>query len=243
MNQNEKNMNIILSGASKGIGNAMAKQAVMNVKSGKLYLIARDKKKLEALKFECNKINNMFEVFCIPFDLNELSFEQESISKHIDAQHIDILINNAGSLVNKKFDLLTGKDVDSMLHINFRAPLMLIKELLDRMGGESPTHVLNIGSMGGFQGSSKYPGLSVYSATKAALASLTECLAIEYSNANLFFNCLALGAVQTEMLDRAFPGFKAPIDPDGIAKYLIDFAINGHNYINGKVLPVSFTGI
>jgi NAD(P)-dependent dehydrogenase (short-subunit alcohol dehydrogenase family) len=97
--------------------------------------------------------------------------------------------------------------------------------------------------MGGFQGSSKFPGLGIYSSSKAAIASLTECLATEYAQSNIRFNCLALGAVQTEMLEEAFPGYEAPLNAKEMGSYIADFALNGFNYFNGKILPVSGTNI
>ena len=101
------------------------------------------------------------------------------------------------------------------------------------------SHVVNIGSMGGFQGSSKFRGLSVYSAAKAAISVLTETLAMEYSDSGISFNCLAFGSVQTEMLEVAFPGYNAPIDATGMAGFVTWFSLNGHKYFNGKILPVS----
>jgi NAD(P)-dependent dehydrogenase (short-subunit alcohol dehydrogenase family) len=95
--------------------------------------------------------------------------------------------------------------------------------------------------MGGFQGSAKFPGLSFYSASKAALCCLTECLATELKDKSIKMNALALGSVQTEMLDKAFPGYKAPVKAEEIAEFITDFAINGHRYVNGKVLPVSLS--
>ena len=113
--------------------------------------------------------------------------------------------------------------------------------MFSNMGGVKPTHVVNIGSMGGVQGSVKFPGLSIYSASKAALATLTECLAAEYPDKNIYFNCLALGAVQTEMFDEAFPGYKAPLTADEAAEFITDFALNGYKYFNGKIIPVSLS--
>ena len=95
--------------------------------------------------------------------------------------------------------------------------------------------------MGGVQGSVKYSGMAYYSASKAALATLTECLAEEYKERGIFFNCLAFGAVQTEMLTEAFPGYKAPITATEAAHFVVDFALTGHRYFNGKILPVSVT--
>jgi NAD(P)-dependent dehydrogenase (short-subunit alcohol dehydrogenase family) len=101
------------------------------------------------------------------------------------------------------------------------------------------SHIVNIASMGGFQGSSKYKGLSYYSASKAALACLTECLATEFQESKIKVNCLALGAVQTEMFEAAFPGNKAPVKAHEMAEFIADFALKGHKFFNGKILPVA----
>ena len=102
-------------------------------------------------------------------------------------------------------------------------------------------HIVNIGSMGGFQGSSKFPGLSAYSASKAALHTLTECLAQEFTEQGIKVNCLALGSAQTEMLEKAFPGYESPVMAFEMGKYIADFALTGHRFFNGKVLPVAVT--
>ena len=70
---------------------------------------------------------------------------------------------------------------------------------------------MHISSMGGVQGSSKFPGLSLYSAAKGAVCVFTESLSTEWVQRGIAVNALALGAVQTEMLDEAFPGFQAPV--------------------------------
>jgi NAD(P)-dependent dehydrogenase (short-subunit alcohol dehydrogenase family) len=93
--------------------------------------------------------------------------------------------------------------------------------------------------MGGFQGSDKFPGLSAYSVTKGTLSILTECLAVELQDKNIKVNCLCLGAVQTEMLNEAFPGLTAPVEASQMGTYISDFVINGHTFYNGKVLPVA----
>ncbi len=93
--------------------------------------------------------------------------------------------------------------------------------------------------MGGVQGSLKFPGLSAYSSSKAAVITLTELLAEEYKESGPSFNVLALGAVQTEMLEEAFPGYKAPISAEKMAKYIADFSLSGNEFYNGKLLQVS----
>jgi NAD(P)-dependent dehydrogenase (short-subunit alcohol dehydrogenase family) len=109
------------------------------------------------------------------------------------------------------------------------------------MGKKNKAHIVNISSMGGFQGTSKFPGLSAYSSSKAALSGLTECLAEELKDKNIAVNCLAIGAVQTEMLAKAFPGYKAPLSAKQMAEFICNFSLTGHLYFNGKIIPVSST--
>ena len=154
---------------------------------------------------------------------------------------VDALINNAGYLKQMQFAESSLEAVQQMFNINVYAAGFLTKELLPLLGKSELAHVVNVSSMGGFQGSSKFPGLSWYSASKAALASLTEVLAQEYSESSLRFNCLAIGAVQTEMLEEAFPGYQAPVQPDDMAEYFVNFALMGHKFFNGKVLPVALS--
>ena len=101
------------------------------------------------------------------------------------------------------------------------------------------SHVVTISSMGGVQGSMKFPGLAAYSSSKAAVITLTELLAEEYKASGVSFNVLALGAVQTEMLEEAFPGYQAPITAIEMAEYILYFSLNGNKYYNGKLLQVS----
>lgn len=231
-------MNVIITGASKGLGYAIARQ-FSKAGSFHLYLISRSGPGLAKLKKECLSINPSVKITLLPFDLRDL--EAGDLPAELLVSHVDILINNAGLLVNKSFSELHMEEITGMIGVNYLSPVLLMQKLIDRMGGKHSTHIVNISSMGGFQGSSKFPGLSIYSSTKAALASLTECLAEEYKDKNIFFNCLALGAVQTEMLEMAFPGYKTPMRPETMAAYIVEFALNGYRYYNGKVLPLSLS--
>ena len=150
---------------------------------------------------------------------------------------IDVLINNAGSLINKPFLEISSSDFEAVFKVNVFAVASLTRLMLPMMNAKG--HVLNITSMGGVQGSAKFPGLSAYSSSKGALVILTELLAEEFKDSGPSFNALALGAVQTEMLEEAFPGYKAPVSAVQMAEYIIDFALNGHQFYNGKVLPIS----
>src|SRR5690606_26906492 len=152
---------------------------------------------------------------------------------------VDILINNAGALINKPFLDTSMEEFAHMLQTNVMAHANMIKHIvpLMREGG----HIVNISSMGGFQGSVKFPGLSAYSASKGALAILTECLAEELKDKNIKVNCLALGSSQTEMFEAAFPGMQAGTLAFEMGRYVADFALNGSKYFNGKIIPVSNT--
>jgi short-subunit dehydrogenase len=153
---------------------------------------------------------------------------------------IDYVVNNAGLLINKAFLELTEKDIQTSYDVNVIGVMKSLQIVLPKMF-TSGGHVVNISSMGGFQGTVKFSGLSTYSSSKAALVSLTEMLAEEYKESKVKFNCLCLGAVQTEMLEKAFPGYQAPISATKMAEYIVNFTLNAFNWINGKVIPVSLS--
>jgi len=152
-------------------------------------------------------------------------------------QKVDILIHNAGSLVNKSFEKLTLNDFQKVYQINVFAVAKLTQMVLPFL--QRGSHVVTISSIGGIQGSLKFPGLAAYSSSKGAVITLSELLAEEYKNQGISFNVLALGAVQTEMLEEAFPGYQAPISAQDMANYIADFALKGNKVYNGKVLQVS----
>ena len=232
-------MEILVTGASRGIGYQVALKFASNPNNN-VYVIARSEDKLNNLKEEAFTRYGFKNIFPIVLDL-EAEYRNNDLSKLIKlkSNHIDILINNAGYLDNSLFENTSIDIAEKIFKINFFAPASLIKALLPIMGNGRTSHIINIGSMGGYQGSLKYPGLSFYSASKAALSSLTECLAEEFKDSDISFNCLALGAVQTEMLEEAFPGYKAPVSASQMADYIVEFAINGNKKFNGKVIPVN----
>lgn len=234
-------MNIIITGASKGIGFEIAKEFAKN-QDNKIILISRDYERLINLKDECINNNLKSEMFTIKYDFNELNLQKQLLPKILQYfTKIDILINNAGMLINKPFEEIEINEAMHMFNVNFFAVSELIRVLLPYFTVDSHKHIINISSMGGFQGSMKFKGLSYYSASKAAIANLTECLAEEYKDKNISFNCLALGSVQTEMFNKAFPEVQASLKPKEMAKFIIDFALNGNKYFNGKILPVSIS--
>ncbi len=152
-------------------------------------------------------------------------------------KQVDVLIHNAGAIVNKLFAKVSMDDFEKVYRTNVFAVAALTQKLLPLMLPES--HVVTVSSMGGIQGSMKFPGLSAYSSSKGAVITLTELLAEEYKDHGPSFNVLALGAVQTEMLQEAFPGYQAPTTPSEMARFIGDFALTGNKFFNGKILQVS----
>lgn len=234
-------MNIVITGASRGIGFELAKIFCLDT-NNTIVITARSLKKLTELKSECMKLNpacNILPISCDLSDKNAVSNFTLELTKSLSS--IDILINNAGTIVNKPFLELSETDIEHVYKVNVFSVIALVQNLLPYMEQTTKSHIVNISSIGGFQGSAKFAGLSAYSSSKAALTCLTECLAEEFKDLNTAFNCLALGATQTEMLEEAFPGYKAPISAAQMAEYIADFAKNGQKYMNGKIIPVSLS--
>jgi NAD(P)-dependent dehydrogenase (short-subunit alcohol dehydrogenase family) len=229
-------MNIIVTGASRGIGFATVK-SFAKAGNNKIIAIARSGDKLDNLKNVCRKINPGAEVIPLPVDIGSDETEKVLVRVINEVGNISVLVNNAGKLINKPFKDLCNSDFDDLFNINVKSVYRIIKILLPFFSANA--HIINISSMGGVQGSAKFPGLSLYSASKGAVAILTEALAEELMEEGIAVNCLALGAVQTEMLEEAFPGYKAPLTAENMGKYIADFALNGNKYYNGKILPVS----
>ncbi|NVK05239.1 MAG: SDR family oxidoreductase [Flavobacteriia bacterium] len=223
----------VVTGASRGIGYALSKE--LHSRGVQVIATARSEDKLKALQAECDgkleyRVLDLSDRGAVEAWANELS------EKGIQISH---LINNAGSLVNKPFGEITAEELRRVYEVNVFSVFEFIQRTLGLF--TSDVHVVNISSMGGFQGSQKFPGLSAYSSSKAAVASLTECLQEEFAEKGWAFNALCLGAVQTEMLEEAFPGFAAPTSPEEMAVFIADFAMGAQKYLKGKVLPISST--
>ncbi len=230
-------MNVIITGASRGIGNATARR-FLSVAGYRLGVVARHEAPLQQLHEACVPGST---VIPYVFDLSggEVNGLTEAIMRDFD--RVDILINNAGYLVNKPFAALEREDYLQSMEVNFLAPLFLIRQLLPLLERSEVKHVVNITSMAGFQSITKVPGLAAYSASKAALNNLTELLAVEMEETGLRINALAPGTVDTEMLRKAMPGYRAQVSPPEMAEYIFSFATTAWQVINGKVIPVALT--
>ena len=233
-------MNIIITGASSGVGFEAALEWIKESEHT-VVAIGRSLDKLKRLSQIAKDLNPAGKLIPLQFDIVEGEFEEGLIpflNYHLTGP-IDVLVNNAGVLINKSFADTSDDEWMEMFQYNVLGHVHMIRALLPYFN--SPAHIVNIGSMGGYHGTEKFNGLSAYSSSKAALHSLTECLAQELKSQKISVNALAFGSVQTEMIEKAFPGFEAPIMAFEMGKYLADFALSGHKFFNGKVLPVALS--
>lgn len=220
--------NVIITGTSRGIGLELVK--IFAEGGHNVMAVSRNEEPVKNL--------GLTNVATLAFDVTkETDLEELKARVEQDWKQVDILIHNAGAILNKKFEEISSEEFEKVYRINVFGVAALTKKMLPFMN--SGGHVVTISSMGGIQGSVKFAGLSAYSSSKAAVINLTEIWAEEFKENGPSFNVLALGAVQTEMLEEAFPGYKAPLQAGEMAAYIADFSLTGNKYYNGKILQVS----
>lgn len=221
--------NIIITGTSRGIGRETALQFA---DAGHNVLSISRKIAPELLGNE--------RITCLSVDLS-LEEDLQKVNDFIASswKKVDVVIHNAGMLLLKSFEKISSEEFENVYKVNVFGVANLTRICLPYL--QKGSHVVTISSMGGIQGSMKFAGLSAYSSSKGAVITLSELLAEEYKERGISFNVLALGAVQTEMLQEAFPGYEAPISAKEMADYIFNFALTGNKYYNGKVLQVSST--
>lgn len=224
--------NIIIVGSSRGIGWELALQLA---EDHNVLVLSRNYKKLQELQ----------EITLNPVAIAAVDLRANNVREYLTSvigksfNRVDILINNAGFLINKPILKITEQDIRDTYDTNVLGLISSCQAVIPFMNNGG--HIVNISSMGGFQGAAKFPGLSAYSSSKAAVVGFTECLAEELKEENIQVNCLALGAVQTEMLAEAFPDYKAPMNAKKMAAFVADFALKANQWMNGKIIPVSLS--
>lgn len=231
---------IVITGASRGIGFDTALHLCRQ--GHKVIAIARSTAGLESLYNTAAATGHAGQLVVIPADISNAQHRAELAERVTKITSVlDVLINNAGALVNKPFIEITREELQYTYDVNVFAPFALTQQLFPLLGRSEAAHIVNIGSVGGVNGTAKFGGLSAYSSSKGALGIWSEVLAEEFKETRVRVNCLALGSAQTEMLSKAFPGYKAPLTSSEMGEYVAWFAVNGSKYFNGKVLPVAVT--
>ncbi len=212
---------ILVTGASRGIGRETA--LALAAEGHAVYATSRAPFKLEG---------------CQTYVLDHCRAESRAdLALRLDGVALDGVVLNAGALVNKPFTELTEADFNHMGSANWSGQALLVQILLPKYAPGA--HTVFISSMGGFQGASKFPGLLAYATSKMAMAGLAESLQAELGSDGLVFNALCLGAVQTEMLAEAFPGYTAPVTPKTMGSAIARFVLHGHETQAGQVIPLT----
>jgi len=150
---------------------------------------------------------------------------------------VDILVNNAAVLVKKPFLKTSAAEWDATMRTNLRGPFLFSREFL--RAAKRGRAIVNIGSLAGVQGTSKFPGLSAYTVSKYGITGLTAALAAEARPLGVAVFCVAPGAVDTAMLCRAAPGLKAGAVPADIARVVVELAeTHRSDFLSGAVIPL-----
>ncbi len=224
---------ILVTGASRGIGYQTALS--LSRKGHTVIATARSHESLLQLSKQAENGS----IHPVPADLTNTDHIQKLTEKVKMLGELDGVVNIAGALHKQAFMEMDISVFEKLMDVNVYGTIRLIQSVKPQL--KEGSHIVNIASMSGYQGSLKFPGLSAYGTAKAAVIGLSEGLSAEFAEDGIAVNCLAIGAVQTEMFEEAFPGFEAPVSPQQIGSYIGEFICTGHQFYNGKVLPVALS--
>lgn len=192
MNKNQ-NKNVLVTGASKGIGKSIA-QTLVN-EGYNVYICARNEDKLKETQQEIKALKYFVA------DLTKTDNCKELINNVIEvAGSIDILINNAGDYVYSPIEKTENEDIDKLIALNIRAPYLLTKYAVENMKKNNWGRIINIGSISGIVGEAN---ASLYSMTKSAFTGFSKSLALELATNNITINTINPGWVETELAENA----------------------------------------
>ncbi len=226
-------MRLLITGASRGIGRALCAEAAGQ--GHEVLALARSEERLEALAGHYERVHP------IPLDIGEEGMDADLVRKleGLGVRSLDGVVHAAALLKKATLDELDREAWERQMKVGLLGPAMLLRALRSYLKEGKDPHVVLIGSMAGYPGSKKFPGMTAYAASKAGLAGFGEVLAEEWKEAGIRVNTLSLGAVDTEMFREAFPDQEAPITPDEMAAFILYFLTDGGKLMNGKNLPVS----
>lgn len=221
---------VLITGGGSGIGAACA--AEFHRRGRRVVIVGRT---VVRLRETARALGSADRVLALAGDAGDEAFARRAFSaarKRFGS--VDVLVNNAAHLVKKSFLDTTAAEWDAVMRTNLRGPFLFSRELLRAPG----RIIVNIGSLGGVQGTQKFPGLSAYTTSKCGLTGLTAALAVEARALGVSVFCVAPGAVDTAMLRKAAPGLKAGAAPSDIAKIVADLAGTAGEFLSGAVIPL-----
>jgi len=213
-------MNILVTGASRGIGKTIAGSL-----DGNIFVSARNEELLKPFKNYC---------------VCDLTHDIEKLGNYIEEKEIDVLINNAGEYIYSPIEEININQIEHQIKTNLEAPLYLISRAVPYMKKNGWGRIINIGSISGVMGEA---GASIYSASKSGLIGASKALALELAEYGITVNTINPGWVDTDMGNTSAEegGFtkneivscipqKRFVSPDevaGLVKYLISDAARG----------------
>ncbi len=235
-----KNKNIIVTGASGGIGNSIIEK--LNEHDANILATGTKVDKLEELK---NKFNN---VKILKFDISQTEKIEEFVenaSKELGG-NLDCIVNNAGITQDNLAIRMNLDEWKRVIDINLTSTFLLSKFAIKKMLKNKKGKIINVTSVVGHTGNL---GQANYTASKAGIVAMSKSLAIEYAKKNININCISPGFIKTAMTDNIDPKYKETIiskipsarlgEPVDIANAVLFLASNQSDYINGETLHVN----
>ena len=237
---NLENKNIIVTGASGGIGNSIVKKLYEN---GANILASGTKiEKLEELKSKFEKVK------LLKFDISQVEKIEEFIenaTKELGG-NLDCIVNNAGITKDNLAIRMNFEEWKKVIDINLTSTFLMSKFAIKKMLKNKSGKIINITSVVGHTGN---VGQANYTASKAGIIAMSKSLAIEYAKKNVNINCISPGFIKTAMTDKIDDKFKESIiskipsgrlgEPEDIANAVLFLASNQSDYINGETLHVN----
>ena len=237
---NLENKNIIVTGASGGIGNSIVKK--LNKAGANILASGTRIEKLEELKknFEGIKI--------LKFDISlsdKIEEFIENATKELGGS-LDCIVNNAGITQDNLAIRMSLDEWQKVIDINLTSTFLMSKFAIKKMLKNKSGKIVNITSVVGHTGN---VGQANYTASKAGIIAMSKSLAIEYAKKNININCISPGFIKTAMTDKIDDKFKETIiskipsarlgEPDDIANAVVFLSSNQSSYINGETLHVN----
>jgi 3-oxoacyl-[acyl-carrier protein] reductase len=232
--------NIIVTGASGGIGNSIVEKLSKN--GANILATGTKKEKLDELK---SKFKNLK---VLKFDISQNDKIEEFIENATNelGGNLDCIVNNAGITQDNLAIRMNFEEWKKVIDINLSSTFLLSKYSIKKMLKNKKGKVINITSVVGHTGNL---GQSNYTAAKAGIIAMSKTLAIEYARKNININCISPGFIKTAMTDKIDTKFKEMIiskipsgrlgEPEDVANAVLFLASDLSNYINGETLHVN----
>ena len=234
------NKNIIVTGASGGIGNSIIEK--LNEKGANILASGTKLEKLEELRSKFNRIK------ILRFDISQITKIEEFI-ENATVQlggNLDCIVNNAGVTQDNLAIRMSIEEWKKVIDINLTSTFLLSKYSIKKMLKSKSGKIINITSVVGHTGNL---GQTNYTASKAGIIAMSKSLALEYSKKNININCISPGFIKTAMTEKIDDKFKDSIiskipsgrlgEPKDIANAVIFLASDQSDYINGETLHVN----